>query len=115
MKRICFALLSLTACSERPVREPSEPRPRITVHEDAILAALTLSDDFDQHADVMMAVTTELVETGKCSLTELKDMGGWTRSATGAQAKGTYFTYCGGFTAKYRLYLNINTGAVWQR
>lgn len=71
--------------------------------------ALAKSDDFDRyHAEFELA-SAELIRTGACRASDFIEIGGWVRSIN---KQNTYFSYCGGFTADNRVYLDVKTGEV---
>lgn len=85
-------------------------RQPVGVDESTVAAAVAGSDDFDRHGPRFVQAAVELVRSGRCSPSELRDVGGWLRSSAGPPWR--YFTYCGGMTLADRLYLDVRTGDV---
>lgn len=64
------------------------------------------SDDFHLYKDKFVAHSQALIDKGKCSITDFKEMGGWLKSTSRGQY--SYFTYCGGFTLQHKVYIDIS-------
>ena len=76
--------------------------------------AIKYSDNFEFHKEVFIKYSQKILNSGKCSMKDFRENGGWAK-ATGSNAqKPVYFIYCGGFTLKDKLYLNISNGKVWK-
>lgn len=75
--------------------------------------AIKGSDDFAQYRHNFIEVSGELVQSGKCSLADYKNWGGWTRSVT-HRPKPIYFTYCGGMSKNNKVYINAQKGEVYR-
>lgn len=75
--------------------------------------ALSQSNDYRKYSSQFIAASKKLIEQGKCTLGDFKEMGGWVRS-TNNGSKPIYFTYCGGFTKQNRIYLNVANGKVFK-
>jgi hypothetical protein len=88
-----------------------EEKPKKT--NSVIGQAIKTSDDFVKYEDIFISTSQELIESGKCTLGEFKEMGGWWRSANHKPRK-VYFTYCGGVTKNNRLYLDVSTGTTFK-
>ncbi len=73
-----------------------------------ITNAIKHSDDFSKYKDNFVTASDTLIKSGKCSLEDLKEMGGWMRSGN-HKPKPVYFTYCNG---NDRFYLNATTGEI---
>jgi hypothetical protein len=71
-----------------------------------LFKALKGSDDFSKHNKKMIEASEGLIKSGKCSLKEFEEMGGWMRSTN--RGSGVYFAYC----ADTKVYLNVITGKV---
>jgi len=78
-----------------------------------IATALKLSDDFSTYQDIFISISDKLIKTGKCSLSEFAEMGGWVRSQN-HKPKPIYFTYCGGMHRNNRIYINVVTGETFK-
>lgn len=81
----------------------------------AIVRAIEDSDDFQEHEEAFITASKRLIEEGRCSLDALKYNGGWVRSQR-YQEGTVYFTYRvgRGATVRDRIYLNANTGELFQ-
>jgi len=84
----------------------SKPIEKKIATNSPVAKALKGSDDFSKHSKKMIEVSEGLINSGKCSLKELEEMGGWARSSN--RGSGVYFTYC----ANNKIYLNVITGKV---
>ncbi|WP_341861453.1 SH3 domain-containing protein [Gymnodinialimonas sp. 57CJ19] len=71
------------------------------------------SDDFASHRAAFAAAAQSLIGQGRCTAQDFRDMGGWVASSS-HRGQPIYFTYCGGATVANRLYLNAQTGEVFQ-
>lgn len=89
---------------------PAEP---ITAVNSAVGEAIKKSDDYDLYQKVFEAATQQLIDSKQCNLEELKEYGGWVRSAT-QKPKLIFFTYCGGSHRDNRIYLDAETGSVFR-
>ncbi|WP_345847740.1 SH3 domain-containing protein [Shewanella algae] len=78
-----------------------------------VAKAIKSSDDFSKYQSVFVSASEKLTKSGKCSLGDFKEMGGWWRS-TSHKPKLVYFTYCGGMTKSNRIYLNAATGSTFR-
>jgi hypothetical protein len=78
-----------------------------------VAKAIKSSDDFSKYQSVFISASEKLIKSGKCSLGDFKEMGGWWRS-TNHNPKPVYFTYCGGMTISNRIYLNAATGSTFR-
>lgn len=74
-----------------------------------VAQAVKDSDDFSIYQKQFVAASESLVKSGKCSLADFKEMGGWMKS-TNHKSKPVYFTYCGGMSKSNKIYLDVNTG-----
>lgn len=71
------------------------------------------SDDFSQYRAAFVKAADKLIRNGRCSAADFEEQGGWMKSSNHRDAP-VYFTYCGGMTIANRIYLNANTGEVYQ-
>lgn len=76
--------------------------------------AISQSDDFRHYESAFVTAAEKLVSSGRCTLVEIGNNGGWTKSTTTYRNKPVYFMYCGGMTLSNRLYLNADTGQIFQ-
>ncbi|UWQ94019.1 SH3 domain-containing protein [Rhodobacteraceae bacterium M385] len=88
---------------------PDDPAQDATGVEELIAG----SDDFARHRAVFSAAAQSLIGQGRCTAQDFRDMGGWVASSS-HRDQPIYFTYCGGATVANRLYLNAQTGDVFQ-
>ncbi len=93
----------------------SKTRPKEeTLNVDSPVArAIKSSDDFSRYQNVFVSVSEKLIKSGRCTLADFKDMGGWWKS-TRHQPQPVYFTYCGGMHTSKRIYLNAKTKAIFK-
>lgn len=89
--------------TNRPAEE------QVTSLNSPVAKAIKSSDDFSKYQSVFFSASDKLVKSGKCTLGDFKEVGGWWRS-TSYKPKPVYFTYCGGMTRSNRIYLNAATG-----
>jgi hypothetical protein len=71
------------------------------------------SDDFSRFRTTFAEAAESLIADRRCTQQDFRDMGGWVKS-TNHNNEPIYFTYCGGATTANRLYLNAETGKVFQ-
>jgi len=79
-----------------------------------IAKSISQSDDFKRYKSAFVKATTQLINAGRCNLNEFEDNGGWVKSTTTYRNQPVYFMYCGGLTAANRIYLNAETGRIFQ-
>jgi len=79
-----------------------------------IVKAIKSSNDFSKYQSIFISASEKLIKSGKCSLGDFKEMGGWCKSTT-HKLKPIYFIYCGGMTKNNRIYLNTTTGKTFRR
>lgn len=71
------------------------------------------SDDFNKYQAAFEKAAKELVESGRCSVSQLQETGGFWKS-TNHKNKPIYFTYCGAAHVSNRIYLDVSTGQIFQ-
>ncbi|MEE3682370.1 SH3 domain-containing protein [Actinobacillus pleuropneumoniae] len=76
----------------------------IAQNETELEKALKGSDDYQLFKKQFIVESRKLIDSGKCKLSDFKEMGGWMKSST----KGMYFTYCGGMSLGNKQYIRIN-------
>lgn len=105
MLATCAGSLVFTAvaCTSRP-NPPTQA---------VVEGAISASDDYATQRSAFVKATTALVEDGRCTVAELKEIGGWVKSQNN-KSEPVYFTYCGGMVLSNRLYLNTSTGRVYK-
>ncbi len=94
--------------SER-LKENSISGKKITSLEIAIKS----SDNFSSYKNVMLDISQKLINQGRCTLADYREMGGWMRSYN-HKPKPIFFTYCGGMKKSNRVYLNAINGYVFK-
>lgn len=87
--------------------------PTRTVTAAEISGSIAQSDDFDKHRDAFIKAATSLVNQRRCSVAELRDMGGFVKSQN-YKDQPVYFTYCDGNTAANRIMLDVSTGRIFK-
>lgn len=71
------------------------------------------SDDFEIYREAFIKAAATLIQQGRCTEDDFREMGGWVRSTSGGQ--GIYFTFCGDHSKiANRLYLDVNTGRTYR-
>lgn len=75
--------------------------------------AIKSSDDLSTYQDVFISASEKLINSGKCSLSEFKEMGGWVRSQN-YKSKPIYCTYCGGMHRNNRIYVDVVSGETFK-
>lgn len=92
----------------------SEPAPQPPPPSDSQLeSAIEQSDDFQLYRTEFMTASRGLLERGRCTLADFREMGGWVRS-TNHKPDLVYFTYCGKMHVSNRLYVDVATGRIFQ-
>lgn len=95
----------LIACGDK------EKAKLITVSDTLIDSAISKSDDYEKYKPNFISTTKELIQDKKCSISELKNIGGWVKSQN-HKYNPIYFTYCGGMKINNKIYLNASTGYI---
>lgn len=72
------------------------------------------SQDFTKHRAAFVKAAKELIDDGRCTPRDFEKIGGWRKSAVNYRDEPVYFTYCGGMTISNRIYLNAETGRIFQ-
>jgi hypothetical protein len=114
MIRLTFVLLlagAIVACSDDKPSTRSQSVQMPTMAE--IEKAIESSDDFSKHRDVFLRAAATLIQSGTCSLEQLREYGGWVKS-TQHKSEPVYFTYCGASNTSSRIYLNVATGETFR-
>lgn len=88
---------------------PADPAETATAHEKLVAG----SDDFQHHRTAFVTAATKLISERRCKAADFEEMGGWMKSVTAHKNEPVYFTYCGGMTSANRIYLNVETGAIF--
>jgi zinc-ribbon domain len=79
-----------------------------------IEALVAGSDDYRIYKAAFVRAAQSLISSGQCSEADFREIGGWWKSTEQHRDQPIYFTYCGGFTLAYRLYLNAETGEIFR-
>ncbi len=87
-----------------------KPKKKVIKSNSSVAKALEASDDYEKYHESFISTSEQLIKNGTCTITDLKNQGGWTRSTT--RGKGVYFTYCGGMKLSNKVYINVITGKV---
>lgn len=93
----------------------AETAPVISAEEKrkAMAALISKSDDFVQYQDKFIIATQQLIDDGRCSFEDFELLGGWITSVT-YQDDPVYFIYCGGTRRSDKIYLNAESGEIYQ-
>ena len=67
------------------------------------------SDNYSLYRDNFIKLSKKLIDQGRCTLDDYKEMHGWGRSVN-YKPKPIYFTYCGGFSKGNKIYINAKNG-----
>lgn len=73
--------------------------------------AIKGSDNYSLYRENFIKLSQNLIDQGRCSIADYKEMGGWLRSSN-HKPKPIYFTYCGGFSKANKVYINAETGKI---
>jgi hypothetical protein len=93
----------------------SDVRPADPAADATGLAALVgSSDDFRIYEAAFVEAAQSLMNQGRCTEADFRDNGGWWKSTTTYSEQPVYFIYCGGSTIANRIYLNAETGEIFQ-
>ncbi|MDB1126063.1 SH3 domain-containing protein [Vibrio algarum] len=74
---------------------------------------LNKSDDFITYSDQFVIATRKLLEDETCSYEDFELMDGWVLSRT-FNIEPVYFVYCGGTQRENKIYVNVETGEIFQ-
>ncbi len=94
---------------EISVQRPADPAETAALDEKIIAG----SDDFSRHRVEFLKAATVLIADGRCTASDFEEMGGWLKSSN-HRDEPIYFTYCGGMTISNRIYLDANSGRIFQ-
>lgn len=95
--------------------EVSEKKPVIDQQErnEILDSYVAKSDDYLLYRDVFRRQTEQLLQEKRCTPEDFEQLGGWVRSVTYAE-QPIYFVYCGGLNQIDKIYLNVESGEVFQ-
>jgi len=88
------------------------PSAGAAVTDAEVAAVLRGSDDLAKHSDIFLKASKKLINENRCTLQDLRIVGGWVRRTQKQQR--IYITYCGGSAVKNRLYLDVSLGSVFR-
>ncbi|MGF1719607.1 hypothetical protein L4D20_06120 [Vibrio kyushuensis] len=99
-----------------PMEALVEDPPVITKEErhDTLMSYIDKSDDFKVHEVKFLKTTDELLKEETCSPVDFEELGGWVRSIRYSE-RDVYFVYCGGMKQADKIYLDVNSGAVFYK
>ena len=122
MQRICFtltlALNSIGCVSVEPSSPPAEPKQVLDAEarapelrempfdQERLIRAVAQSDDANSHLVMFGGAAQKLVRTGRCTVAEFEEQGGWVRAVS--RGAGWYFVYCGGYRSNHRIYFHVH-------
>lgn len=90
-----------------PVVVATAPESRdVQFDQERLIRAVARSDDASIHLVKLGGAAQKLVRTGKCTVAEFEEEGGWVRSVS--RGAGWYFIYCGGDHRNNRIYFNVH-------
>ncbi len=72
------------------------------------------SDDFNSRFPAFTIASAKLILQGKCTFKDFYDGGGWYKATFENWERPVYFTFCGEYTIKGRIYLNARTLATYR-
>lgn len=78
---------------------------------DVLHEYLENSDQYISFQDVFLDASTKLIEGKQCRLADFEEVGGWIKSIN--HQENVYFTYCGGYEAEHKIYLNVVSGEIF--
>lgn len=87
---------------------PLSAAQKAQANRELIRAIIKDSDDFDLYEEQFLKTAVELIDSGRCSFSNLKEMRGWWYSKTSVPQ---YFVYCGTKSRK-QISLNPITGRI---
>ncbi|RMH83377.1 SH3 domain-containing protein [Pseudomonas sp. AOB-7] len=90
-----------------------KPTPASVAVDNKLEQAIKGSDDFSKYRPGLVKGSQELISSGKCTLADFTEMGGWMRSVN-HKPKPVYFTYCGGMKLSNKIYLNVQTTEIFK-
>ncbi len=123
-------VVSVISCVPRAPTPPSPPEifsqndevptihglnPQTNIVDDTMFY---VSDDFQKYHYNTVKVTQQLIDAGKCSIEDLKEQGGWTKSVNRYKKQPIYFMYCKNvpgvvnYTLGDKIYANLKTGEI---
>jgi hypothetical protein len=102
-----FLSISLVVFLSSCNSEQSIPVP--TPSQKTLTNILKDSDDYVLHKKAFDLASSDLIQNGKCTEEDFREMGGWMKSMT-HKKEPIYFTYCGCYDhVSCKVYLNVKT------
>ncbi len=92
----------------------NNPEKVAAVGTSEVTKAVGQSDDYDKYKISFMEAAEKLIKSGRCTVADFEQIGGWVKSSATFKDRPVYFTYCGGMTRSDRLYLDASTGEIFQ-
>ena len=81
------------------------------VSDQQVEQAILHSDDFIQYRTTFISSAQKLLQAGRCSLVELEESDGWSKSIN-FKSEPVYFIECGGLRTR-KIYINALTGEIY--
>ena len=75
-----------------------------------LIQAISTSDNYTKYKDIFIAASQKLYSHKICNISDLRKTRGWIELFEDE----IYFTYCGGYKRKNKIYLNVKNGTVSQ-
>ena len=79
----------------------------------AVVEAIQASEDLEEFQDTFARASQRLVNSGQCTLSDFRDIGGWWKSAA-HNPGAVYYTYCGGASNNDRIFIDTTTGETFR-
>ncbi len=73
-----------------------------------LLKYIAKSDNYEKHSKVFINVSQRLIANRVCKISDFRKTSGWMELSKDEM----YFTYCGGFTKKDKIYINLVTNEI---
>ncbi len=86
-------------------------KPKYDFAQSDIRDAIEASDNYKDNKTAFLFKTKELVDSGRCTLKEIKEQGGWMYAPIRTKEVGglQYFIHCGGTNNSNKIYLDISS------
>lgn len=93
---------------EEVVHEEPAPKVKKPSVDTRLLRAISKSDDFLIYSEIFLSVSQQLVKHRICKVSDFRKTRGWME----LKKDEIYFSYCGGFNKKNKIYMNLKTGRI---
>ena len=101
--------LTPTKVRKKKNRKKSSTKKRSSYKKNTKLTqAISGSDNYKKHSKTFQSVSQKLLKEGRCKLSDFRKTRGWIELSR----DDLYFTYCGGFSRKNKIYLNVKSGVL---